>query len=123
MRFSYQRDIIYQSICSVKNHPTATGIFNMVKPHIENISLGTIYRNLGRLVKENMIRELNISGIAHYDGNMDPHQHFVCKQCNSIIDCSTQNAWNENNIKESKEFDIQEVEIIFSGLCQNCKLN
>ena len=95
----------------------------MVKPHIKNISLGTIYRNLGRLVKENMIRELNISGIAHYDGNMDPHQHFVCKQCNSIIDCSTQNVWNENNIKESTKFDIQEVDIIFSGLCQECKLN
>ena len=123
MRFSYQRDIIYQSICSVKTHPTAAGIFNMVKPHIENISLGTIYRNLGQLVKKNMIRELTISGISHYDGNMDPHQHFVCKQCNSIIDCSSQNAWNENNLKENKEFDIQEVDIIFSGLCQECKLN
>ena len=123
MRFSYQRDIIYQAICSVETHPTAAGIFNMVKPQIENISLGTIYRNLGQLVEKNKIRELTISGISHYDGNMDPHQHFVCKQCNSIFDCSIQNDWNENTIKESKEFDIQEVHIIFSGLCQECKLN
>ena len=123
MRFSYQRDIIYNSIYGVNTHPTATDIFNMVHPQIESISLGTIYRNLAQLAKKHMIRELNLDGVSHYDGNMDPHQHFVCKQCNSIIDCSTQNAWNENNIKESKEFDIQEVDIIFSGLCQNCKLN
>ena len=123
MRFSYHRDIIYKSICEVDNHPTAADIFDMVKPRINKISLGTIYRNLSQLIETNMIHELNISGISHYDGNLDQHQHFVCKHCNSIIDCSIQNDLDENKIKGTKEFDIQEVDIIFSGLCQECKLN
>ena len=123
MRFSYHRDIIYKSICEVDNHPTAADIFDMVKSGIDNISLGTIYRNLTQLVEKNMICELNINGISHYDGNMDQHQHFVCKHCKSIIDCFIQNDLDEYKIKENRQFEIQEVDIIFSGLCQKCKLN
>ena len=123
MRFSHQREIIYKSICSVDTHPTATEIFNMVKSKIENISLGTIYRNLEQLFKKNMIRELNLDGISHYDANMTSHQHFVCTECKTIIDVYTQNEWNLYKNTEIQEFDIQEVDILFSGLCQHCKPN
>ena len=123
MRFSYQRDIIYKSICGVDTHPTASDVFNMVQPKIKNISLGTVYRNLAQLVQEHMILELNIAGITHYDGNIEPHQHFVCKQCKTIFDCHTQNDWIVNNIKDNKEYDIQQIDIIFSGYCQKCKPN
>ena len=123
MRFSYQRNIIYKSICEVDTHPTASDIFNMVQPKIENISLGTVYRNLAQLTKEHMILELNIKGVSHYDGNMAPHEHFVCKKCETIIDCYTRNGWEVDEIKEGTDFDIQEMDIIFSGLCQQCKPN
>ena len=123
MRFSYQRDIIYKSISGVNTHPTAAEVFTMVQLQIENISLGTVYRNLAQLTKEHMILELNINGISHYDGNLDPHQHFVCNECGSIFDCHTQNDWNVDNIKETYEFNIQEIDIIFSGLCHQCKPN
>ena len=123
MRFSYQRNIIYKSICDVDTHPTAADTFKMVQPQIKNISLGTIYRNLAQLVDENIILELNINGVSHYDANMKPHQHFICKKCGSIIDCQPQNRWNVDNLQKIDDFDIEEVIIIFSGLCQNCKPN
>ena len=95
----------------------------MVKSQIKNISLETIYRNLAQLVKENMIFELNISGVSRYDGNMAPHQHFSCNKCNSIIDYYSQNNWNEKKMKETNEFDIQKVDIMFSGICPRCIIN
>ena len=110
MRFSYQRDIIYKSICGVDTHPTASDVFNMVQPKIENISLGTVYRNLAQLVQEYMILELNIAGISQYDGNIEPHQHFVCKKSKTIFDCHTQNDWIVNNIKDVKDYVIRDVE-------------
>ena len=85
--------------------------------------MGTIYRNLSQLAENNMIIEININGITHYDGNISSHQHFVCNECGSIFDCHTQNNWIVNNIKEVKEYDIQEIDIIFSGHCQKCKPN
>ena len=123
MRFSYQRDIIYKTICGVDTHPTATDVFNMVQPQIEDISLGTVYRNLSQLTQEKMILELNIDGISRYDGNMDPHQHFFCKKCEAIYDFHSQNDWNVGNMREVKEFDIQEIDIIFSGKGPQCKFN
>ena len=95
----------------------------MAQLQIENLSLGTVYRNLAQLTKEHMILELNINGISHYDGNLDPHQHFVCNECGSIFDCHTQNKLNVDNIKETNEFNIQEIDMIFSGLCQHCQPN
>ena len=123
MRYSYQRDIIYKSICGVDTHPTAADVFSMVQPQVKNISLGTVYRNLTQLIQEHMILELNIGGISHYDANMDPHQHFYCKICKAIFDCHTQNEWEIENFSKVKEFDIQEINIIFSGFCKKCNPN
>ena len=100
-------------------HPTASDVFNMVQPKIENISLGTVYRNLAQLIQEHMILELNIAGISHYDGNMEPHQHLVCKQCKTIFDCHTQIDWIVNNIMEVKEYNIQEIKRIEDKLKHN----
>ena len=123
MRYSYHRDIIFKSVCGVDTHPTATDVFNMVQPKIKNISMGTVYRNLAQLADEHMILELKIDGVSHYDGNMKPHEHFVCTECATIIDCHTQNDWKVDRLQESTNFDIQKMDIIFSGLCQQCKPN
>ena len=123
MRFSYQRDIIYNFIYGVNTHPTAADVFNMVRPQIENISLGTVYRNLSQLMQEQMIHEVNIQGVSHFDGNMDPHQHLFCKKCKTIIDCNFHNNWNVSNLSDALDFSIQKIDIIFSGLCRKCNPN
>ena len=58
MRYSHQRNIIYQSICAVKTHPNAHEVIKMVQPYIPKISSGTVYRNLSQLVKNKMINDV-----------------------------------------------------------------
>ncbi|SVD73928.1 uncharacterized protein METZ01_LOCUS426782, partial [marine metagenome] len=108
--------MIYKSVCKVDTHPTAADVFNMAHPYIKNISMGTIYRNLSQLAENNMIIEININGITHYDGNISSHQHFVCNECGSIFYCHTQNNWNTDIVQGINEYDIQNIDIIFSGL-------
>ena len=123
MRYSYQRDIIYKSICSVKTHPAAEEVYTMVKPHIPNISTGTIYRNLAQLTLHGMILELNIDGVSHYDGNINIHQHFLCNKCQTIYDCEMSAENMADNVLGLEKFDVQGYQIIFSGYCQGCKPN
>ena len=123
MRFSYQRDIIYNSIYGVNTHPTAADIFNMVRSQIKNISLGTVYRNLSQLIQEQMIRELNIEGVSHYDGNINIHQHFRCNKCQTIFDCKVPAEDMVDHVIGLEHFDVQGCQIIFSGHCQKCKPN
>ena len=123
MRFSFQRDIIYNSIRSVNTHPSAEDVYLMVKPHIPKISMGTIYRNLAQLVSHGMILELNIDGVSHYDGNINIHQHFLCNKCQTIYDCEMPTENMADNVVGLEQFDIQGCQIIFSGHCQECKPN
>ena len=118
MRYSRQRDIIYKSICSVTTHPSAEEVYSMVQSHIPNISMGTVYRNLAQLTNYGMIRELNIEGISHYDGNINMHQHFLCKKCQIIFDCKITAENITDNVVGLDSFDIQGCQIIFSRYCQ-----
>ncbi len=123
MRYSYQRDIIYKTICSIKTHPAAEEVYSMVQPKIPNISMGTVYRNLAQLADHGMIRELNIDGISHYDGNIYMHQHFLCKKCQTIFDCKITAENMTDNVIGLDNFDIQGCQIILTGHCQKCNPN
>ena len=123
MKYSYQRDIILKSICSVKTHPVAEEVYSMVKPHIPKISMGTIYRNLAQLIDHGMIFELSIDRGSHYDGNINIHQHFLCNKCQTIYDCEMPADNMADNVVGLEKFDIQGCQIIFSGHCQECNHN
>tara|TARA_B100002003_G_scaffold70669_1_gene65940 strand:- start:82 stop:369 length:288 start_codon:yes stop_codon:yes gene_type:complete len=95
----------------------------MVKTQIPKISMGTIYRNLSQLVDHGMILELNIDGVSHYDGNINIHQHFLCKKCQTIFDCEMPVENMADNVNGLENFDVQGCQIIFSGECQGCNPN
>ena len=106
MRYSHQNNIVYQSICAVKTHPNAHEVIKMVQPYFPKISLGTVYRNLSQLVNNKMIKEININGISHYDGNIHDHQHFNCSEC---------------KFKKIATHKAKECQVIFSGICNACQ--
>jgi len=123
MRFSKQRELVLQRILSAKNHPTAEWIFNEVKKEKSNISFGTVYRNLNQLIEQGSIRVIQLEGIAHYDGNMDPHNHFICNECNQIYDIDFE---EEDLIKELElktNHHVSSYHIKVRGTCKNCKIN
>ena len=95
----------------------------MVKTQIPKISMGTIYRNLSQLVDHGMILELNIDGVSHYDGNINIHQHFLCKKCQTIFDCEMPVENMADDVIGLDAFDVQGCQILFSGQCQECNPN
>ena len=46
LRKSKQRDSIYGYLCGTKSHPSADMIYESLKGELDNLSLGTVYRNL-----------------------------------------------------------------------------
>ena len=92
-------------------------IYDDSKKQISNISLGTVYRNLGGLENDNLIISLMVNGVKHYD-KVIPHYHFICKKCSKIIDVFDVKfpkiEWIENNI-------VTDYEIVFKGICEECQ--
>src|SRR5215510_3450213 len=69
------------------DHPTAERIYERVRRVLPSISLGTVYRNLQRLVQEGRIGAAHLGARSlQYDPTATPHDHFVCRLCGRVED-------------------------------------
>jgi len=87
VKYSRQREAIYNYLLSVNSHPTAEDIYEHVRKEFPKISLGTVYRNLTLLVENGQANKVPCNdGTIHFDANLMPHYHFQCIKCGSILD-------------------------------------
>lgn len=93
MNKTKQRQLIMDLVQQSYDHPTADDVFRVVRQTIPNISLGTVYRNLGVLTDTGAIRKISVPAQAdHFDRNTQWHDHMVCVDCGRMFDvnvCST----------------------------------
>ena len=122
LKYSRQREVIKDFLCTRKDHPTADVVYMNVRQHFPNISLGTVYRNLTLLSDMGEIIRLRVGdGVDHFDADTSPHNHFVCSECGSVIDLKMENI---DYIQEAarKDFSgrIDGYSAYFYGLCGSC---
>ena len=87
MKYSKQREWIYQTVLRSGGHLTAEDVFGIVRGEIPNISLGTVYRNLNVLVEHGMLAKLELPGGSdHFEANTQLHYHVQCTGCGRIYD-------------------------------------
>ena len=122
LKYSRQREAILNFLMTRKDHPTADVIYDNIRKAQPNISLGTVYRNLSLLAEIGEIQRLTTGdGKDHFDGNAMPHDHFVCRMCNSVIDVNGSVDYKLDKAA-NKIFDgeIEGHTTIYYGKCRNC---
>jgi len=121
-RRSRQRERMLELLRSTEAHPTANWLYGRMRKEFPDLSLGTVYRNIGILIQQGLISRIAFgSTFDHLDANMKPHYHFICQQCHSITDLDVPpdqslNAWPD----ESLGFKVSRHEIEFYGVCPKC---
>jgi len=122
MRSTRQRSIILEVLKGTNAHPTAGWIFEQVKEHCTNISLGTIYRNLNLLKDNGIIKELKFGkNTARYDANFEPHHHIFCLECGKLEDVNcTVHPDLTNTVEKENGYKIVSHQLEFSGICPEC---
>ncbi len=86
-RFSKKRQAIYDCLCATGTHPTADWIYQQLRPSFPDLSLATVYRNLGQLKAAGLIQSVGVvAGQERYDAKLHPHSHFICTRCGSVLD-------------------------------------
>lgn len=123
MKYSRQREAVRAFLMSRKDHPTAEVVYNNLREQFPHISLGTVYRNLSLLVELGEINKFpGMDGFDHFDGNVTPHYHFICENCNAVIDLAMPKLDYINNEAE-RGFDgtITGHSAFFYGKCAKCK--
>lgn len=123
-RNTKQRQLILNVLKGTKSHPSADWVYQQVQEVMPNVSLGTVYRNLGVLKKQELIQELRHTGSqSRYDGNPLPHYHFFCINCDRIDDVPLDYREDIEGIIRGQmpEYVVLGHSTDFFGLCPKCK--
>lgn len=121
IRYSKQRELILSNLKNRYDHPTAEMIYQDLKKENPHLSLGTVYRNLNQLCETKLINKIDVGNpMVHYDGNTDPHIHFICQQCGQIIDIDIDENSIVTQFQNHLHHHIKKIQIQMSGICQNC---
>ena len=118
-KYSRKREAMLKLINSTTTHPSADWVFQGLREEYPDISLGTVYRNLVLFKEEGSIISIgNVNGQERFDGNVQPHGHFICYQCHAVIDIDSP-AKLSVPINKHK---VERIDITAYGTCYACSL-
>ena len=121
-RKSRQRDRIMEVLRETKNHPTAKWVFDKVRRQFPNLSLGTVYRNLGILVEQGLVKRLDFGGNQdRFEATTLPHHHFVCERCGRVTDLDLPiDSSLTKKLQSATGRTTTRLEIRLYGICEKC---
>ena len=76
-RRTKQLEVVWDAVKDETSHPTADQIYDRVRKNLPNISLGTVYRNLQKLVVEGKLQVFTLGRTQHFDPLIEQHKHFI----------------------------------------------
>ena len=128
-RYSKQRELILNVLKERNDHPTAEMLYNDIIKIMPTIGIATVYRNLAALYESGQILKIETKQgeSVRFDGNIMPHIHFQCLECNEIQDIFLNNDDINKLNDKLKEFaniinaEVTSSKIILNGKCEKCK--
>lgn len=120
LKVTPQRLIVSETILNMKNHPTAENIIQAIKVDHPNISTGTIYKIIDKLVEKKLIKKIKTDkDVMRFDPIVDHHHHLYCTDSDRIedyfdneIDELLKGYFSKKNISG---FDIKDIKLQISG--------
>ena len=104
-------------------------LYNDIIKIMPTIGIATVYRNLAALYESGQILKIETKQgeSDRFDGNLTPHLHFQCLECNEIQDIFLNECDNEKLNEKLKEFaniinaEVTSSKILLKGKCEKCK--
>ena len=118
-----KRAAILDCLRRTNPHLSAEDLHAMLQGEHPDISMATVYRNLALFKKQGIIQSIGtVSGIERFDGNPQPHVHFICTQCGSVIDLPHMVVPQSLSSQAAAEAGgiINTCHLSFTGICDRC---
>ncbi|MEG2351545.1 MAG: transcriptional repressor [Bacilli bacterium] len=124
MRYSKQREVVFEVVSKSDDHPEVKKIYERVKEKIPNISLGTVYRNLNTLSADNQIKKIISFDGEHFDKTTYEHYHAYCDICKNVFDVNLKFLSDTSEkIEKNTGIKVISCNFIIKGICHNCQKN
>ena len=118
-----KRNAILECLRNTDIHPSAETLYEMLQKENPDISLATVYRNLARFKNEGIINSIGaVNGIERFDAITEPHVHFVCSCCESVVDLPQMETPESlcSHVSRQTGARVDSCQLIFTGVCQKC---
>jgi Fur family transcriptional regulator, peroxide stress response regulator len=87
LRYSRPREAILAYMAETPRHASAESLYQALRDRGEDVSLSTVYLNLGVLVEAGLLREFKgVHGESLYDASVEPHYHLICRETGEVVD-------------------------------------
>lgn len=89
LRYTNQRQAVWDEIKSNDDHRDAEQIYNALRNNNLNVSRATVYRTIDVLVKNRLVRKMDVGdGRSLYELRLDDehHDHMICLDTGDIIE-------------------------------------
>ena len=125
LRYTQQRQSICNEMCATDEHRDAEEIYLSLRNEGMSVSRATVYRTIDVLVKNNLVRKLELGdGRARYEHKMDleHHDHLICVQCGKIEEFmdETIEEIQEKIVNDLGFKLIRHIHQLFV-ICNNCR--
>lgn len=122
-RNTIQCSLVFDAVNKLQCHATADQVYDAISQEHPHISRATVYRNLNRLSEVGRIRKITMPGGADcFDHRCDEHYHVRCERCGRVFDVDMAPVPGlDKNIREAHGFAFTGYDIVFKGLCPDCR--
>jgi Fur family peroxide stress response transcriptional regulator len=119
---THQRTAIYTMLAATDSHPSPEEVYGAIRGALPSISLATVYKVLDLFQRHGFLRKVSTENqVARYDANTGTHHHLISRKCDRIEDVEVALPGGESPRPEGTEFEVDRCDIIFHGLCSQCR--
>jgi Fur family ferric uptake transcriptional regulator/Fur family peroxide stress response transcriptional regulator len=118
MRWTKQMKVVLDIVYDTHVPITADHVYEGARSVLPKISLGTVYRNLNRLVQCGLISESKVGSVQCFFSHPYSNTHLECKVCGRLV-----NVGYELQLRQvAKETGLQldGYELRLKGICKEC---
>ena len=122
-KITAQRQCIFRALEGDVTHPSAERVHEKVRLEMPTVSLKTVYQTLNDLAELGAISALDVgTGSARFDPNVETvHHHLVCRSCGKVRDLAADFPGVTVTRRAAKGFAVDSAEVVFRGLCGDCR--
>jgi len=108
------------SIMQDYGHIKIDDLYTQIKNLFPSISLATLYKNMHMMLENKLLTEVSVKNSKTlYEITKDSHAHMHCENCGEVYDVDFDFSKVEDLEKDG--FVLKDTQVIFSGICKNCK--
>jgi Fur family transcriptional regulator, peroxide stress response regulator len=124
LRYSRPREVILRYLFERDRHVSAEGLYGALRRQGEDLSLSTVYLNLGVLARAGLLREfVGAGGEALYDSNVSHHYHLICRATGEVrdvpapvIEGKSLGAFLQEYVERVTGWQVEEPRVTLRGL-------